>query len=385
MAKLVFVSYAREDSEKVAAVERRLRQLDYVVWLDTVLKGGQSWWDEVLAQIRSCDVFLAVVSPASLDSVACARERDYAAALGKPVLPVAIAPTGQAIPSELTRRQIVDYSVPGEDAAFRLFGALGTVPPAPPLPDPLPTPPDIPLSYLAALVDSANSPQPLTREQQLTMLGELETGLRAADQDERDGAWHVLDLLNARKDLYADAARVIDRLRSEYPRAPRQTPAGGRDEPAATDAPGLGPGGADGSAAPPAQAAPVQAAPQAQPPPPPEHQYPSFAGPGWSQQQQPGGPQFPPPPQWGPAPQLVTPVAPPSNNLVWGILTTVLCCLPLGIVSIVYASKVNGLWAAGQHNEAIEAANRARTWAVVAAVAGAVVVILWLAGTYSEY
>ncbi|WP_010343070.1 CD225/dispanin family protein, partial [Xanthomonas sacchari] len=25
-----------------------------------------------------------------------------------------------------------------------------------------------------------------------------------------------------------------------------------------------------------------------------------------------------------------------SNNLVWAILTTLFCCLPLGIVSIVY-------------------------------------------------
>ena len=30
----------------------------------------------------------------------------------------------------------------------------------------------------------------------------------------------------------------------------------------------------------------------------------------------------------------------PSNNLVWAILTTICCCLPFGIVSIVYAAKV---------------------------------------------
>ena len=38
----------------------------------------------------------------------------------------------------------------------------------------------------------------------------------------------------------------------------------------------------------------------------------------------------------------------PDNNLVWGILATVLCCLPFGIVSIVKASKVDGLWNSGQ-------------------------------------
>ena len=33
----------------------------------------------------------------------------------------------------------------------------------------------------------------------------------------------------------------------------------------------------------------------------------------------------------------------PENYLVWAILCTVLCCLPIGIVSIVYSTKVSGL------------------------------------------
>jgi hypothetical protein len=35
------------------------------------------------------------------------------------------------------------------------------------------------------------------------------------------------------------------------------------------------------------------------------------------------------------------------NNLVWAILSTLFCCLPLGVVSIVYASQVDGKRAAG--------------------------------------
>ena len=35
------------------------------------------------------------------------------------------------------------------------------------------------------------------------------------------------------------------------------------------------------------------------------------------------------------------------NHLVWSILSTLFCCLPLGIVSIVYASQVDGKRAAG--------------------------------------
>ena len=35
----------------------------------------------------------------------------------------------------------------------------------------------------------------------------------------------------------------------------------------------------------------------------------------------------------------------PDSNLVWAILCTVLCCLPLGIVAIVKAASVEKLWA----------------------------------------
>ena len=68
---------------------------------------------------------------------------------------------------------------------------------------------------------------------------------------------------------------------------------------------------------------------------------------------------------------------PPDSNLVWGILTTILCCLPFGIVSIVYASKVNGLWAAGQFNEARAASKKAGSWAMWSAISA---VICWIVG-----
>lgn len=64
------------------------------------------------------------------------------------------------------------------------------------------------------------------------------------------------------------------------------------------------------------------------------------------------------------SPYPVPPVVPskPDNFLVWAILSTLFCCLPFGIVSIVYASKVDGLWFAGKYAEAQEAASKARTW-----------------------
>ncbi len=51
------------------------------------------------------------------------------------------------------------------------------------------------------------------------------------------------------------------------------------------------------------------------------------------------------------------------NYLVQAILVTVLCCLPAGIVSIVYAAQVNGKVAAGDIAGAREASQKAKTWA----------------------
>lgn len=63
----------------------------------------------------------------------------------------------------------------------------------------------------------------------------------------------------------------------------------------------------------------------------------------------------------------------PDNYLVWAILTTICCCLPFGIVSIVYAAKVNGLYAAQRYVEANEASAEAKKWAIIAGVTGAVI------------
>ncbi|KRG42168.1 hypothetical protein ARC78_09445 [Stenotrophomonas pictorum JCM 9942] len=67
-----------------------------------------------------------------------------------------------------------------------------------------------------------------------------------------------------------------------------------------------------------------------------------------------------------------------SNNLVWAILSTLFCCLPLGIVSIIHAAKVNGLLAAGDVAGARDASEKAKKWAIWSALAWVVVVILYV-------
>lgn len=55
----------------------------------------------------------------------------------------------------------------------------------------------------------------------------------------------------------------------------------------------------------------------------------------------------------------------PNSYLALAIVSTILCCLPLGIVSIVYATKVNSLYADGKYDEAQSASKNAKTWGLV--------------------
>ncbi|MDG2526151.1 CD225/dispanin family protein [Stenotrophomonas sp. HITSZ_GD] len=91
----------------------------------------------------------------------------------------------------------------------------------------------------------------------------------------------------------------------------------------------------------------------------------------------------------------VPPIAPPPapaqpipNYLAWSIISTVLAtclCCPiglLGIVAIVYASKVNNALAAGDLDGARRASANAKTWCWVAtalAIIGLVINVVWLA------
>ncbi|WP_425455434.1 CD225/dispanin family protein [Amycolatopsis palatopharyngis] len=70
---------------------------------------------------------------------------------------------------------------------------------------------------------------------------------------------------------------------------------------------------------------------------------------------------------------------PPENHLVWAILSTVLCCLPLGIVSIVKSNQVQTLWAQGYPTEAQKAANDAKKWAMWSAIVAGIGVLLYIA------
>lgn len=71
------------------------------------------------------------------------------------------------------------------------------------------------------------------------------------------------------------------------------------------------------------------------------------------------------------------PVKKPDNYLVLAIICTVCCCLPAGIVSIVYAAKVNEAYARGDYDVAEKASKNAKTWGIAGIALGAIGVIIY--------
>jgi predicted secreted protein len=128
------------------------------------------------------------------------------------------------------------------------------------------------------------------------------------------------------------------------------------------------------------------------PPPPPVGGQPYGGQPGGAPYGQPpgqpyggtpyGGPPYGGPPYGGPpygGPPYGGPTgAPPPNHLVWAILSTLFCCLPLGIAAIVFASQVNSKYNVGDYAGAQESSRKARNFALWGTVIGVVIAVLWI-------
>jgi hypothetical protein len=71
------------------------------------------------------------------------------------------------------------------------------------------------------------------------------------------------------------------------------------------------------------------------------------------------------------------PPRPPINNyLVQAVLTSFCCCMPIGVVAIIYAAQVNSKLHTGDIAGAQAASSKAKMWSWIALGSGALV---WLA------
>ncbi|QTF93479.1 TIR domain-containing protein [Halomonas sp. BM-2019] len=83
---------------------------------------GRDWEEELYRQLRTCQAFIALCSDAAMASCWCLAELSHARALGKPILPVCIAPC--TLRPQLAELQIIDLVKEPALGYERLRGAL---------------------------------------------------------------------------------------------------------------------------------------------------------------------------------------------------------------------------------------------------------------------
>ncbi len=72
------------------------------------------------------------------------------------------------------------------------------------------------------------------------------------------------------------------------------------------------------------------------------------------------------------------PVPRPKNWLVESILVTIFCCLPFGIVGIIFSSQVNSKYDAGDIAGALKSSKDAGTWTKFGFFVGLGVLVCYL-------
>ncbi|MEE6138968.1 sensor domain-containing protein [Mycobacterium sp. 050128] len=210
----LFVSYSSQDRSPVDALAATLRRAHQQVWLDQELGGGDSWWAQILEQIRACDVFVVALSSNWLQSKPSQSELRYAQALNRPILPVRIGDIGSMRVNPLAALQIIDYRDPTVDASIQLVTAIHSLVSNPqPLPDPLPDEPPVPFGYITRLGNQLSEKE-LSPQQQLQLLVELRSGLDedGDDPSARGDIAQLLRMMRMRHDVTYRTRNDIDNV-----------------------------------------------------------------------------------------------------------------------------------------------------------------------------
>ena len=225
MGSKIFLSYAREDHSTVTELHRDLTTMGNEVFYDQELTGGQSWWSTLLQRIQQCDVFVPVVGTSWMESTPCRLEADYAHDLGKAFLPIVLGDvSAKLLPSIIAETQWVGYDPGQKDSVLSLARAVNTVPPSAALPSPLPTPPEVPISYLTELRERVMVRHDISRRDQDVLLAEIRRRVEAG-ADEEELAF-LLESFRRRDDLNVHVANEIDLLLSSI-----RAPSGGATPP----------------------------------------------------------------------------------------------------------------------------------------------------------
>ena len=104
-----FISYSRENQQFALKLAYELKSANFAVWMDQYdIPTGARWDDEIEKALRECEIFMFIMTPASVASENAKDEMGYAIDHGKHILPVLLEEC--EIPLRLSRLQYVDFT-----------------------------------------------------------------------------------------------------------------------------------------------------------------------------------------------------------------------------------------------------------------------------------
>jgi len=154
-ARAVFLSYASQDADSARRIAAALREGGIEVWLDqSELRGGEAWDASIRRQIKTCKLFLAVISANTQAREEGYFRREWNLAVGRtldmaedtpfllPVVIDAIRDTEARVPEKFREVQWTRLPAGETPASFveRVRGLTATRPPAPVAVSPLAAP-----------------------------------------------------------------------------------------------------------------------------------------------------------------------------------------------------------------------------------------------------
>ena len=83
--------------------------------------------------------------------------------------------------------------------------------------------------------------------------------------------------------------------------------------------------------------------------------------------------------EWTPPPSPGAPASVP-NYLVPSIIS-LFCCLPLGIVAVIFAARVNGQVQSGDTAGALESSRKAKMFSYIGLILGLIWIAIWIVMT----